>query len=46
VTQFYWVHDGYYCFMKISQELLDEIREKDPDTLKGPLFELRKVELK
>jgi len=46
VTQFYWVHDGYYCFMKISQSLLNEIREKDPEALKGKLFELQKIELK
>ena len=45
VTQFYWLHDGHYCFMKISQELLNEIQKNDPDALKGPLFQLQRVEL-
>ena len=46
VTQFFWEHDGYFVFMKLSKALMDEIREKDPEALKGPLFELKKVELK
>ena len=46
VVQFYWEHDGYFCFMKISKALMDEIRANDPDALKGALFELQRVELK
>ena len=46
VTQFFWLHEGNFVFMKLSKALMDEIREKDPEALKGPLFELRKVELK
>ena len=46
VAQFHWVHDGYYCFMIIQKELMDEIKAKAPEALKGPLFELKKVELK
>ena len=45
-TNFHFVHDGYYIFVRIDQKLMDEIREKDPDALKGPLFGLRKIELK
>ena len=46
VAQFHWVYDGYYCFMKLSKALMDEIKKNDPEALKGPLFELQKVELK
>jgi len=46
VTQFHWEYDGYYCFMVISKVLMDEIKKNDPEALKGPLFELQKVELK
>ena len=45
-TYFYWVQDNCFCMLRISENLMDEIREKDPEALKGPLFELKKVELK
>ena len=45
VTSFWWVYKGYAVSMKISKELMDQIREKDPEALKGALFELRKVEV-
>jgi hypothetical protein len=45
VTQFHFLHDGYLCFMKISNELLDQIKEKDPEALKGKLFELKRINL-
>ena len=45
-TVFYFVKDNHFCSLKISTHLLKQIEEKDPEALKGPLFELRKVELK
>lgn len=44
--QFYWLHDGEVFRLTIFAKWMDEIQEKDPDALKGSLFELRKVELK
>ena len=45
-TYFYFVHDNYYVMMRIAPELMDEIKKNDPEALKGPLFELQRVELK
>ena len=46
VAEFYWVHEDHYYRMRISKDLMDEIHKNDPAALKGPLFELQKVELK
>jgi len=45
-TYFYWVQDNNFCTLTISADLMKQIEEKDPEALKGPLFELQKVELK
>ena len=45
-TYFYFICDNYYVMMRIAPELMDEINKNDPEALKGPLFELQKVELK
>ena len=44
--QFYFMYDGECFFMPITPALMDEIKAKAPEALKGPLFELKKVELK
>ena len=45
-TCFYFLSDGECFFMPITKALMDEIKAKAPEALKGPLFELKKVELK
>ena len=46
MMQFHWLNDGYKCSLAILPDLLKEIEEKDPEALKGKLFELQKIELK
>jgi len=44
-THFYWVYDSYCFEMLVCSAIMDEIKESDPEALKGALFELEKVEL-
>ena len=45
LTQFFWIHDGYCFVMQVYPDVMDEIKKNDPEALKGPLFELQKIEL-
>ena len=45
-TYFYFVYDKTWFMMRVYAELMDDIKKNDPEALKGPLFELQKVELK
>ena len=45
-TEFAWVYDGYCFMMEVYPKVMNQIKKDNPEALKGPLFELKKVELK
>jgi len=45
-TYFFWLHEGHAFMLSVLPEFMEYLKANDSDALKGPLFELEKVELK